>query len=86
MELKKLLKEKGTENNDYLWLASKVSKSLEFLNKTDPNLYNQFKKYIDEYFTPILEGKLSVDEEDQYFDIVDSLLDELNELYPEIFK
>jgi hypothetical protein len=74
------------ENNDYLWLASKVSKSLKFLYNKDQHLYNQFKKYIDEYFNPILEGKLSIDEEDQYFDIVDSLLDELNELYPEIFK
>jgi hypothetical protein len=38
------------------------------------------------YLIPILQGNLDINEEDEYFDIMDSVLDELEQEYPQIFK
>jgi hypothetical protein len=44
------------------------------------------KEYVDAYFIPILNGNLDLNEEDEYFDLMDIILDEFEEQYPEIFN
>ena len=49
-------------------------------------MYNILKEYVDAYFIPILNGNLDLNEEDEYFDLMDLILDEFEEQYPEIFN
>ncbi len=72
--------------SDYEWLASRVKKALLYLENNFPNSYDKLKEYVEIYFIPILKGEMNLDEEDEYFDMMDSILDELEKEYPQIFK
>jgi hypothetical protein len=72
--------------SDYEWLASRVKKALTYLENNYPNSYNELNVYVKTYLVSILHGDLDVNEEDEYFDIMDSILDELEQEYPQIFK
>jgi hypothetical protein len=72
--------------SDYEWLASRVKKALSYLENNFPNSYDKLKEYVEIYFIPILKGEMNLDEEDEYFDMMDSILDELEKEYPQIFK
>ena len=72
--------------SDYEWLASRVKKALSYLENNFPNSYDKLKEYVEIYFIPILKGEMNLDEEDEYFGIMDSILDELEKEYPQIFK
>ena len=72
--------------SDNIWLASRIKKALIYLEKNYPNSYNELNKYVNMYFIPILQGGLDINEEDKYFDLMDSILDELEQEYPQIFK
>jgi hypothetical protein len=72
--------------SDYEWLASRVKKALSYLENNFPNSYGKLKEYVEIYFIPILKGEMNLDEEDEYFDMMDSILDELEKEYPQIFK
>jgi hypothetical protein len=72
--------------SDYEWLASRDKKALLYLENNFPNSYDKLKEYVEIYFIPILKGEMNLDEEDEYFDMMDSILDELEKEYPQIFK
>jgi hypothetical protein len=72
--------------SDYKWLASRIKKALAYLENNYPNSYNKLNEYVKIYLIPILQGDLDLNEEDEYFDIMDSILDELEQEYPQIFK
>lgn len=72
--------------SDYKWLASRVKKALTYLEKNYPNSYDKLNEYVKIYLIPILQGDLDINEEGEYFDIMDSILDELEQEYPQIFK
>jgi hypothetical protein len=72
--------------SDYEWLASRVKKALTYLENNYPNSYDKLNEYVKMYLIPILHGDLDINEEDEYFDIMDSILDELEQEYPQIFK
>jgi hypothetical protein len=72
--------------SDYKWLASRIKKALNYLEINYPNSYKSLNEYVEEYFIPILQGNMEIKEEDEYFDMMDSILDELEEEYPQIFK
>jgi len=74
------------EESDYQWLASRVNQALNYLKEHSSESYDILKEYIDVYFIPILNGDLDLNEEDEYFDLMDSILDEFEEQYPEIFN
>jgi hypothetical protein len=72
--------------SDYEWLASRVKKALIYLEKYYPSSYNELNEYVKIYLIPILQGELDTNEEDEYFDVIDSILDKLEQEYPQIFK
>ena len=72
--------------SDYKLLASRVKKALTYLEKNYPNSYDKLNEYVKTYLIPILHGDLDINEEDEYFDLMDSILDELEQEYPQIFK
>ncbi len=72
--------------SDYEWLASRIKKALSYLEKHSPQSREILQEYVDLYFIPILNGDLDTYDEDEYFDSMDSILDEFEEQYPEIFN
>jgi hypothetical protein len=72
--------------SDYKWLASRVKKALTYLENNYPSSYDKLNEYVEIYLIPILQGDLDINEEDEYFDLMDSILDELEQEYPQIFK
>lgn len=74
------------EKSDNKWLASRIKKSLLYLEKNNYNTYHVLQHYVETYFIPILKGELDQEQENIYFDMMDSILDDLEEIYPKIFK
>ena len=74
------------EISDNKWLANRVTKALNYLKENNFPSYEILNQHIEKYFIPILKGSLPQDQEDIYFDNVDSFLDDLEADYPEMFK
>jgi hypothetical protein len=72
--------------SDYVWLASRVKKTLLYLEQHSPQSHKILQEYVDMYFIPLLQGDLSIHDEDEYFDLMDIILDDFEEQYPEIFN
>ena len=69
------------EDSDLMWLGKRIDYIREYIKDKEPDLEEQFKKFVDEYFIPIIQSDLSIEEEDYLFELVDSILEDFEEKY-----
>ena len=74
------------EISDLVYLGRRLDRVLEYLLKTNSELKVDFLKYVEDYFIPIIEGNITQEEEDYFFDEMDSIVDELEEIYSNKFE
>jgi hypothetical protein len=80
------MKLKEEEISDLVYLGRRLDKVLEYLIKTKSTLKNAFLKYVDDYFLPIIEGDITEEEKDYFFDEMETVVDELEEIYSQTFE
>ena len=80
------MKLKEEEISDLIYLGRRLDKVLKYLIDSNSELKDNFLEYIDSYFLPIINGNITQEEEDYFFEEMDSAIDELEEIYSQIFE
>ena len=80
------MKLKEEEISDLIYLGRRLDKVLKYLIDSNSELKDNFLEYIDSYFLPIINGNITQEEEDYFFDEMDSTVDELEEIYSQTFE
>jgi hypothetical protein len=80
------MKLKEEEISDLAYLGRRLDKVLLYLIESKSDLKDSFLKYVDIYFIPIINGIKNQEEEDYFFEEMDSIVDELEELYSQTFE
>ena len=80
------MKLKEEEISDLVYLGRRLDKVLKHLIEFNSEYKDIFLKYIDDYFIPIIEGNISEEEEDYFFEEIDIIVDELEEILHQIFE
>ena len=80
------MKLKQKEISDLIWLGRRLDKVLNYLVKENSNLKDSFLNYVKIYFIPIIEGIENEEEENYYFEEMDSIVDELEQLLSQKFE
>lgn len=74
------------EVSDLVYLGRRLDRVLDYLIKTKSELKDRFLEYTDVYFLPIIDGNISEEEEDYFFEEMDSAVDELEEIFSQMFE
>lgn len=80
------MKLREEEISDLVYLGRRLDRVLEYLIKTESQLADEFLKYTEIYFIPIINGNITQEEEDYFFDEMDTIVDELEEIYSKKFE
>jgi hypothetical protein len=80
------MKLKEEEISDLVYLGRRLDKVLAYLIKTDSSLKQSFLDYTNNYFIPIIDGNITQEEEDYFFDEMNSTVDELEEIHSQTFE
>jgi len=80
------MKLREEEISDLVYLGRRLDKVLKYLIDSKSELKDNFLKYIDDYFLPIINGNITQEEEDYFFEEMDGAVDELEEIYSQIFE
>ena len=80
------MKLREEEISDLVYLGRRLDKVLKYLIDSKSELKDNFLKYVDVYFLPIINGNITQEEEDYFFDEMDSTVDELEEIYSQTFE
>jgi hypothetical protein len=80
------MKLREEEISDLVYLGRRLDKVLKHLIEFNSEYKDIFLKYIDDYFIPIIEGNISEEEEDYFFEEIDIIVDELEEILHQIFE
>lgn len=80
------MKLREEEISDLVYLGRRLDKVLKYLTEFNSEYKDIFLKYIDDYFIPIIEGNISEEEEDYFFEEIDIIVDELEEILHQIFE
>jgi len=74
------------EVSDLVYLGRRLDRVLDYLIKTESELKDRFLEYTNIYFLPIIDGNISEEEEDYFFEEMDSAVDELEEIFSQMFE
>lgn len=80
------MKLREEEISDLVYLGRRLDRVLDYLIKTESQLADEFLKYTEIYFIPIINGNITQEEEDYFFDEMDTIVDELEEIYSKKFE
>jgi hypothetical protein len=80
------MKLREEEISDLVYLGKRLDKVLKYLIDSKLELKDNFLKYINDYFLPIINGNITQEEEDYFFEEMDGAVDELEEIYSQIFE
>ena len=80
------MKLREEEISDLVYLGRRLDKVLKYLIDSKSELKDNFLKYVNVYFLPIINGNITQEEEDYFFDEMDSAVDELEEIYSQTFE
>jgi hypothetical protein len=80
------MKLREEEISDLIYLGRRLDKVLAYLIKEKSEFKDDFLKYVDIYFLPIIEGNINQEEEDYFFEEMDNAIDELEEIFSQIFE
>jgi len=80
------MKLREEEISDLVYLGRRLDKVLEYLTKTNSPLKQAFLDYTNDYFIPIIDGDITQEEEDYFFEEMDNVVDELEEIYSQTFE
>lgn len=80
------MKLKEEEISDLVYLGRRLDRVLKYLIENKSELKNDFLEYVNMYFIPIIDGDITQEEEDYFFDEMDSAVDELEEIYSQTFE
>jgi len=65
------------EISDLVWLGRRLDNTLFFINKEAPHLSGKFSIIISDLFVPLIDSNITEEEEDYFFEYIDSILDDL---------
>jgi hypothetical protein len=80
------MKLREEEVSDLVYLGKRLDKVLNFLIRTDSKLKDKFLEYTNDYFLPIINGNITQEEEDYFFEELDNAVDELEEIFSQTFE
>ena len=70
----------------YIKIKDKDNKVLKYLTESNSEFKDAFLKYVDDYFLPIINGNITQEEEDYFFEEMDIVVDELEKILSQIFE
>ena len=74
------------EVSDLVYLGKRLDKVLKYLIESKSEFKDNFLEYIDNYFLPIINGNITQEEEDYFFEEMDNIIDELEEIFSQTFE
>jgi hypothetical protein len=80
------MKLREEEISDLVYLGRKLDKVLDYLIRTNSKLKNKFLEYTNDYFLPIINGNITQEEEDYFFEEMDNAVNELEEIFSQTFE
>jgi hypothetical protein len=80
------MKLKEEEISDLIYLGRRLDKVLKYLTESSSEFKNAFLKYTNDYFIPIINGNITQEEEDYFFEEMDTVVDELEKILSQIFE
>ena len=80
------MKLREEEVSDLVYLGKRLDKVLDFLIRTDSKLKDKFLEYTNDYFLPIINGNITQEEEDYFFEELNNAVDELEEIFSQTFE
>ena len=80
------MKLKEEEISDLVYLGRRLDKVLKYLTESNSEFKDAFLKYVDDYFLPIINGNITQEEEDYFFEEMDIVVDELEKILSQIFE
>jgi hypothetical protein len=80
------MKLKEEEISDLVYLGKRLDKVLKYLTESNSEFKDAFLKYVDDYFLPIINGNITQEEEDYFFEEMDIVVDELEKMLSQIFE
>ena len=80
------MKLKEEEISDLVYLGRRLDKVLKYLTESNSEFKDAFLKYVDDYFLPIINSNITQEEEDYFFEEMDTVVDELEKILSQIFE
>jgi hypothetical protein len=80
------MKLREEEVSDLVYLGKRLDKVLKYLIESKSEFKDNFLEYIDNYFLPIINGNITQEEEDYFFEEMDNIIDELEEIFSQTFE
>ena len=80
------MKLREEEISDLVYLGRRLDKVLKYLIEYKSEFKNTFLKYVDDYFIPIINDNITQEAEDYFFEEMDNAVDELEEIYSQMFE
>jgi len=80
------MKLREEEVSDLVYLGKRLDKVLKYLIESKSEFKDNFLEYINNYFLPIINGDITQEEEDYFFEEMDNIIDELEEIFSQTFE